>query len=520
MLIAQVEPPQEIDGGDYYYRTYAPGVMMAREEGVYVVNLTSIHRKREEIVTTADVLVLKNVCDPDFLPIIAARKQAGKPTVYELADNLGAVEPWNPVYFFYSNKENVRLIQQFINYCDALQVTVPKLERLYGYLNARRIVFANQMLSIPPQREFGHLNEVVIGWGGSHGHYEDMAQIAEPLGEWMLRKSQVRLNLMCSDPIWNLFDRVPQTKKTKVPPGSISAYTNFLQGIDIGIAPLKDTPFNQCRSDVKFLEYAVSGVVPVMQKIEPYIPAVEIGRTGYLFKDADELLGILDNLLENTAQIRNVAESGRSYVLKERLQKQHASSRIEFYKSLCDKIYAPGSMMSNNLSLFDQWSRLRGAQRKGRYLSLEASQYESLLQNGLIFMQLENNRKAALECFKAASVLEPQDYLPSLFGASVYSEPIDCLQKAIRQNPHSLKCWILLGDAFARANQVREAFSCFDSAAALFPKYDVPFSRTADLLKKIGEQSQAMKCLQKARARRAPYTVEKKIGEATGVLYG
>ncbi len=43
LLIAQVEPPQKMDGGDYFYRTHAPGIAMAQEEGVYVVNLTSQH---------------------------------------------------------------------------------------------------------------------------------------------------------------------------------------------------------------------------------------------------------------------------------------------------------------------------------------------------------------------------------------------------------------------------------------------------------------------------------------------
>jgi len=46
LLVVQVEPPQQEDGGDYYYRTYAPGLAMAQEEGVYVINLTNVHRHK------------------------------------------------------------------------------------------------------------------------------------------------------------------------------------------------------------------------------------------------------------------------------------------------------------------------------------------------------------------------------------------------------------------------------------------------------------------------------------------
>lgn len=49
MLIAQIEPPQNIEGGDFYCRRDAPGICLAREEGVYVVNLTSKYRFQEEI---------------------------------------------------------------------------------------------------------------------------------------------------------------------------------------------------------------------------------------------------------------------------------------------------------------------------------------------------------------------------------------------------------------------------------------------------------------------------------------
>ena len=56
MIIAQIEPPHIAEGGDYYYRTHAPGIAMAQAEGVHVVNLTSQHRRGIEIMGQADVL--------------------------------------------------------------------------------------------------------------------------------------------------------------------------------------------------------------------------------------------------------------------------------------------------------------------------------------------------------------------------------------------------------------------------------------------------------------------------------
>ena len=107
LLIAQVEPPQNAGSGDYYYRTHAPGIAMAQNDRVYVVNLTNQHRKKTSIMMKADILILKNICDPDILPIIRNRNAKHKLTIYEIADGLNALQPWNPVYFFYKNRENL-----------------------------------------------------------------------------------------------------------------------------------------------------------------------------------------------------------------------------------------------------------------------------------------------------------------------------------------------------------------------------------------------------------------------------
>ena len=299
LLISQVEPPQKEDGGDYYYRTHAPGLAMSEEKGIYVVNLTNVHRKKEKIMRQTDVLILKNICDPDMLSLIKERKQNKKLTVFELADDLCAIPPWNSLYYFYNIEENLTLFKRLANYCDAMQFSVPELRRLYGYLNPHSAVFPNQILDVPLERNAKPSEEIIIGWGGSHGHLEDMANLAESLIDWIVSKNNVSLYLMCSDPIWQLFDRLPSTRKRRFKTGSISDYYNFLKHIHIGLAPLKDTAFNRSRSDVKFLEYAVYEVVPIVQSLVPYIPTVKHGETGFLFEDTKGLVNILEFLTSN-----------------------------------------------------------------------------------------------------------------------------------------------------------------------------------------------------------------------------
>jgi hypothetical protein len=44
---------------------------------------------------------------------------------------------------------------------------------------------------------------------------------------------------------------------------------------DVGIGPLRDTPFTRCKSDVKFLDYAAIGVAGAFSRVAPYDGAEE-----------------------------------------------------------------------------------------------------------------------------------------------------------------------------------------------------------------------------------------------------
>lgn len=499
LLIAQVEPPQKGDGGDYFYRTHAPGIAMAHEEDVFVVNATNVHRRKDHIMREADVLVLKNICDPDILPLIRERKLQKRLTVYEIADDLSALQPWNPVYFFYKNKENLSLVYRLASCCDALQVTVPALKRLYGYLNKHCEVFPNQILQVPPERALKESDEVVIGWGGSHGHLEDLAEIAEPLSNWIMTQPNVILHLMCSDPIWELFDPLPSHKKRRTLPGSIDEYYNFLAKIHIGIAPLKNTMFNRSRSDVKFLEYAVSGVVPLLSRMEPYLRSVKNEETGFLYKDSSELIGILNRLAEDASLRRGIAKSARQYVMAERLQFEHGRDRIDFYIDWLKSVSMGKHQDGRAVPYFKEWSRLEGAVENGRHLRLMPTRFENLLHDGLVAMQFTSNKEQARAFFQEAVNLEPKNYLPFLFGASLSAEPVDSLCKAVELQPDSLKAWILLGEEWTRRGKIIEALQSLESALKVYSDYEIPYLRAADLLRKLGKKAEADGLFEKAR---------------------
>ena len=495
-LLIQMDAPQAENTGDFYYRTYAPGIGMARCEDVYTLNFTNVHRLKHELIGKADVLVINNLCDADILPVIRDRKTAGKITVYEINDDLADIPPSNPNREFYAQPRNLLLIKRLANYCDALQFSSCELQKKYGYLNDISVVFPNQMLEIPLGRKRKPSDTVAVGWGGSLGHFQDLQRISAPLINWIIGRKNIHLHLMCGEPFGSLFDKIPRDRITWVSPGSLQDYYKFVSQLDIGLAPLEDIPYNRSRSDVKFLEYAAHSVVPVLQAVGPYPVSVRHGETGFLFNSTDELISILERLTLDTSMRSRVAAAAYEYVVRERNQFERGRDRVEFYRWLLTA--AGWKRHPNGLNaeqIFDDLCNCAGAKKSGRNLSLGATRYELLLTGGLTAM---SDKAAAGRMFQEAIRINPSLYMPYLFGAYVVDDTIQSLRIAVEKNPRSITSWLCLGSEYGSKGMSSEAIESFKTAAEIFPEYEQPYIQCGGYLNRIGMTKEGIDLLKKA----------------------
>jgi glycosyltransferase involved in cell wall biosynthesis len=494
-----MDTPQQTNTGDFYYRTYAPGIGMAHCDGVYTLNFTNVHRLKFEVMRQADVLIINNICDADILPVIRDRKAAGKLTVYEISDDLRDIPSSNPMQGFYAQSKNLLLIKRLANYCDALQFSSHELERKFGYLNGASVVFPNQMLEIPPERKTKPSEIVTVGWGGSIGHLQDMEKIANPLIDWIMSRENVRLHLMCADEIRALFDRLPGDRIIRSATGSLKDYYKFVSQLDIGLAPLEDIAFNRSRSDVKFLEYAAHTVVPVVQATGPYLMSVQHGKTGFLFNSTDELVSTLDMLASDASTRSSLAASAYKYVLQERNQIERGRDRVQFYRSLLAAAgWKPGPEGNGTGETFERLCNCVGAKKTGRNLFLSATRYELLLTAGLFALQ--SDKAGAGDMFREATRINPEPYMPYLFGAFVCEDKVRFLKDAIEKNPRSIVSWLALGTVYGCKGMSSEAVETFNTAACIFPGYEQPYIQCANYLNAIGMKQEGIELLKCAKA--------------------
>lgn len=443
-LLVQIDPPTEEFCGDHYYRTYVPLFVLGNQSAsFYTVSLTNEHRLKFKLLETADVVVLNLIADMDLIPFVEERRKKGLVTIYEWNDDVYNVPPWNPQYRFFSQPHVRSSMKKLARLCDAVQFSSPALEENYGWLNEKRIVFINHLLPLFDRSSlYRDGDPVEIGYGGSAGHFYDVRSIASYISDWLHSEEKARLNIMAGRPIVELFSSAPPDRIKVFPTGSIFDYYSFLSNLHIGLAPLLDTPFNRSRSDVKFLEYAFFGIVPVLQKTGPYLDVVIDGKTGFLFENADECISILSDLLSSSYKMKTVAREARNYVLRERMMSQHVEERERFYLKLIKKDISENH---GAYRLFSKLRNLEGARSYGDYIMLTPTIYETLLREGLCALSEGDTAKAG-ECFHKASMMGDH-YLPYLYLSECIKErdgKLQCLNVALKLNPRSITAkWIL-----------------------------------------------------------------------------
>jgi hypothetical protein len=219
--------------------------------------------------------------------------------------------------------------------CDAVQVSSQGLAERLAPLARRVEVMANQLPEMPPLQNRPPGGPVRIGWGGSAGHFDDIAAIAPALVAWLGCRGDMRLEVMADPRFEGLFEGAPAERFSFLPAGSLDRYLRWLEGLHIGLAPLLPSDYNHCRSDIKFLEYASRGVVPVLQRCPTYA-AVRDGETGLLFGDTAELLALLDGLVADPDRRQRLAAAAHTHVHSQRRLEHHAPRQLDFYHHLLE----------------------------------------------------------------------------------------------------------------------------------------------------------------------------------------
>lgn len=130
-----------------------------------------------------------------------------------------------------------------------------------------------------------------------------------------------------------LFEQLATPHKTFLPLCGYDTYQALLAASEISFMPLLDTPFNRCKSDLKFIEAAAHRVT-ALASATVYGASIDDGRTGVLFRSPEELQQRLLRLVANPEITRTIGDAARAYVVQERMLAYQLADRAAWYHDL------------------------------------------------------------------------------------------------------------------------------------------------------------------------------------------
>ena len=130
-----------------------------------------------------------------------------------------------------------------------------------------------------------------------------------------------------------LFAQLATPHKSFVPLCGYDTYQALLAASEISFMPLLDTPFNRCKSDLKFIEAAARRVTALASAVV-YGDTIVDGATGVLFRSAEELEQRLLRLIANPDVTRSIGDAARDYVVRQRMLAYQIADRVAWYHDL------------------------------------------------------------------------------------------------------------------------------------------------------------------------------------------
>lgn len=273
-----------------------------------------------------DALIVERVYKPnltivDAEKIVEMAEDRGVPMIHTIDDNLLDLNT-GPSIWHFPQMEQRHVLRYLMRKARGLIVSTEKLaERLEG-LNPRIEVVPNQIderLFTKRPQVTEKKDKIVIGYMGTPTHLDDLLMILQPLRRFLdqYREKVVFETVGVADAhfLQTMFPGLPA--RPLPVPRTKASYPDFARWMDanvqwdFAIAPLSDTSFAACKSDLKILDYGILGIPGIFSNVTSYRDTIRHGINGLLVENTPQaweeaLARMTDDVTLRAALAQNV----------------------------------------------------------------------------------------------------------------------------------------------------------------------------------------------------------------------
>jgi glycosyltransferase involved in cell wall biosynthesis len=199
--------------------------------------------------------------------------------VYEVDDLLWGMGPERVSFKDFRGAGIPKAIMDTMALCDGVIVSTPELceeaqkvnPRACYILNSIDLTVRNWRDRYEPRLDGGR--RTIIGWATGVRPAKDAQVIGRALRDVLWGRSDVGFAIAGDYEQSEEFIRalrLPEGQVCILPPAPFVEYPQLVSLFDIGIAPIQETQFNRCKSELKLLEYGAWGIPAVASDAAPY----------------------------------------------------------------------------------------------------------------------------------------------------------------------------------------------------------------------------------------------------------
>lgn len=354
------------DGACDLYRIVQPIRMLGKNTDCQtaLINLWDSEDERA-MKLDADVIIFPRIVDFTTVSIIKNFQKIGKKIVVEFDDNLFNVSPLSPHYVDHgvedahikmedgkvlpiwedgkninleNNKKKIEAFKKILAAADMVTVTTDILANVYRKYSSNVVVLPNCVdtsiwQSLPLKRRG---DDVRLFWAGGSSHYEDWFILKDVIPAVMKKHPEVKLVLLGMK--WDAtLEGIPEDRIEFHPwtPTPAYPYKTAILDVDIGLIPLADNDFNNCKSSIKWLEWGALGIPCVTSLVSPYKEMYN-GKNGVFIENNNPRSWYegISLLIEDSVLRAKAGGAAKRYVEENYDAKKNVHLWYDAYKSL------------------------------------------------------------------------------------------------------------------------------------------------------------------------------------------
>lgn len=377
------------------YRALAPLRTMERAKlldfaydagGLNPIEDHTVAETRLRAMSVADIHMYHGIIQASILKLIMNYSGADRPTViYSADDNIEWIEPFNSVFTHMGtrnlhgellapgdeirwidpngsdrilwadgkvynghtfdidrNLKRMALLRLLAAEADGCLASTPHLAEVFKSYGAKNVYVYPNSLDLEanyPYFDVGDHPEVRILWCGGSSHFIDLWPCVQSLVKVLKAHPNAKLTVFGQE--FNFFRKhLPAEQFEFVPWVEFPAYPFRLATLapDINLCPLRDTPFNWCKSAIKWYEPSAIArpAATLAANIGPYQEIAD-GETGYLYDNMEEFEAKLEKLILDGENRKRIARNAQAWVRENRDIKKTILPFFEWLRETYEK---------------------------------------------------------------------------------------------------------------------------------------------------------------------------------------